>query len=48
MKQYSKDELTPELIQFLEQRLADYRKNLEKVMSIQEMEERLLLEVNEE
>jgi hypothetical protein len=35
-------ELTPELKIFLEKRLADYRKNPEKVMSIEEMEDRLL------
>ena len=35
-------ELTPELKQFLEERLADYRKYPEKVMSIHEMEDRLL------
>ncbi len=36
-----KEELSPELKTFLENRLADYRKNPEKVMTWQVMEERL-------
>jgi len=41
-KQNVQEELTPELKTFLEKRLADYRKNPEKVMAWEEMENRLL------